>query len=352
MTTQSWMIYGANGYTGELIARQAVAQGLRPVLAGRNTGKLQTLATELGLDYRAFGLGQPDTVKAGLAGIDLVMHCAGPFSATSAPMVEGCLAVGAHYLDITGEVAVFEHIHLLTARAREANVVLCPGVGFDVIPTDCVAAKLKQLLPDAEYLSLGFQSPTGPSPGTSKTLLEGLSKGSIERRDGRLVNVPMGSKHRDIDFGRGPRAAMSIPWGDVSTAFYTTGIANIDAWIPLPKSAIYGAKVMNLGKSIFGLAFVQNFLKRQIDLRVKGPDLATRTAQPTYVWGEARNAAGITRTVRIRTNNVYSLTVDGALAVLTWLLNNQPTGGSYTPAMLMGPELVESLPGSGTFQVS
>lgn len=352
MTTPHWMIYGANGYTGELIARQAVEQGLRPVLAGRSAGKLKLLAAELGLEHRAFDLDQLEAVKVGLAGMDLVMHCAGPFSATSAPMVEACLAVGAHYLDITGEVSVFEHVHMLTSRAREANVVLCPGVGFDVIPTDCVAAKLKQLLPDAEHLSLGFQSSTGPSPGTSKTLVEGLSKGSLERREGRLVNVPLGSKHRDIDFGRGPRSAMAIPWGDVSTAYYTTGIANIDTWIPLPKSAIYGAKMMNLGKSVFALAFVQNFLKRQIDQRVKGPDLATRAAQPTYVWGEARNAAGVTRTVRIRTNNVYSLTVDGALAVVTWLLKNHPPGGSYTPAMLMGPELVESLPGSGTFQVS
>lgn len=83
--------------------------------------------------------------------------------------------------------------------------------------------------------------------------------------------------------------------------------------ILLPKSAIDGAKVMNLGKAIFDLAFAQILLKRQIDLRVKGPDLATQTAQPTYVWGEARNAAGITRKVRIRTNNVYSLTVDSSL---------------------------------------
>lgn len=97
-------------------------QGLRPVLAGRSAGKLQSLATELGLDYRAFGLGQPDTVKAGLAGIDRVMHCAGPFSATSAPMVEGCLAFGAHCLDMTGEVAVFEHIHRLRTRTTHGHV--------------------------------------------------------------------------------------------------------------------------------------------------------------------------------------------------------------------------------------
>lgn len=349
----SWMIYGANGYTGELIARQAVSQGLRPVLAGRSRDKLQALADELGLELRAFSLADSAAVAAGLAGIGLVLHCAGPFSATSAAMIEGCLAAGAHYLDITGEVSVFEHAHApaQATRARAAGVVLCPGVGFDVIPTDCVAAKLKELLPDATQLSLGFQSATGPSPGTSKTLVEGLPHGSMARRGGKLVSEPLG-QYRDIDFGRGPRPAMAIPWGDVSTAYYTTGIASIDTWIPLPKAMIYGARLMNLGKAVFGLAFVQRFLKQQIEQRVKGPDLSTRDAQPTHVWGEARNAAGEIRSVRIRTSNVYSLTVDGALAVTGHLLANRPQGGSYTPAMLMGPGLVESLPGSGTFQIS
>ena len=347
-----WMIYGANGYTGELIARQAVAQGLRPVLAGRNEGKLKALADELGLSHRAFALDSAQTVHDALFDMDLVLHCAGPFSATSAVMIEGCLSAGTHYLDITGEISVFEHAHQQTARARQAGIVICPGVGFDVIPTDCVAAKLKQELPDATQLSLGFQSATGPSPGTSKTLVEGLARGSMERRDGRLVSVAMGSRHRDIDFGRGPRSAMAIPWGDVSTAYYTTGIANIDTWIPLPRAMVYGARLMGLGRRLFGLRVVQDFLKRQIELRVKGPDLSVRDRQPTWVWGEARNAAGVTRTVRIRTSNVYSLTVDGALAVTRWLLASQPAGGSYTPALLMGPGLVESLPGSGRFEIS
>lgn len=157
----NWIIYGANGYTGELIAREAVRQGLKPTLAGRNKAKVEALAQELGLGYKAFGLDNVDAVSEQLKGFKLIMHCAGPFSATSKPMMEACIKAGAHYLDITGEISVFELAQSLNSQAEKADVVLCPGVGFDVIPTDCVAAALKEALPDATHLALGFDSKQG-----------------------------------------------------------------------------------------------------------------------------------------------------------------------------------------------
>ena len=346
-----WMIYGANGYTGELIAREAKRQGLQPVLAGRNEARVRPLAESLDLSWRAFDLADPTAVKQGLEGMGLVLHCAGPFSATSAPMIEGCLAAGAHYLDITGEIEVFEHAHAQNKRAAEAGVVICPGVGFDVIPTDCVALKLKELLPDASALSLGFDTSSGLSPGTARTVVEGLGNGCQVRRDGKIRDVPLGWKSRQIDFGRGPRSAMTIPWGDVSTAFYTTGIPNIDTWTPVPTAAIWGAKFANLFRPLLRTQWMQNYLKGKVDRKVKGPGESARGKLPTWVWGEARNPAGEVRTVRIRTANGYSLTVDGALTVTRHLLDNQVEGGSYTPAMLLGSTLVESLPGSEPFQV-
>lgn len=74
----NWMIYGANGYTGELIAREAVRQGLKPILAGRNPTKVAELAQELGLECRAFGLDEVTQISEQLEGLHLVMHCAGP----------------------------------------------------------------------------------------------------------------------------------------------------------------------------------------------------------------------------------------------------------------------------------
>ena len=172
-----WMIYGANGYTGELIARNARGQGLKPILAGRREAKVAPLAEQEGLEYRVFSLDDPDTLADELADVDLVLHCAGPFSRTSRAMLEGCLKARTHYLDITGEVAVFEHVFAQAARVEQAGIIACPGVGFDVIPTDCVAARLKEALPDARELSLGFSTRSGLSPGTAKTLVEGLADG-------------------------------------------------------------------------------------------------------------------------------------------------------------------------------
>ncbi|HEY0845402.1 MAG TPA: saccharopine dehydrogenase NADP-binding domain-containing protein [Noviherbaspirillum sp.] len=342
-----WMIYGANGYTGELVAREAKRRGMQPVLAGRNRDSIERLAGELQLPCRVFGLDDARTAARQLAGIGLVLHCAGPFSATSAPMIEACLAAHAHYLDITGEIGVFEHAHAQHARAQQAGIVLCPGVGFDVIPTDCVASALKAALPDATRLALGFDSRSGFSPGTAKTSVEGLAQGGKVRRGGRIVSVPLAYGTRRIDFGDGDKLAMTIPWGDVFTAYISTGIPDIDVYIPASPGMVRNARLANHVRWLLRLQPVQSFLKGRIGKSVKGPDEAARARLPTYVWGEAINAAGHRKTARIRTANGYSLTVTGSLAVVAFLLQNRAPPGAYTPSQLLGADFVSTLPGSG-----
>lgn len=349
-TQMSWMIYGANGYTGELIAREAVRQGYTPILAGRNREKVEALAGELGLEARVFGLDDKLVLARHITGCGLVLHCAGPFSATAAPLMNACLRARAHYLDITGEISVFEHARSLSDHARAAGVVVCPGVGFDVIPTDCVAAALKQALPDATHLALGFDSRSSMSPGTAKTSIEGMAQGGKVRRDGKIVAVPLAYRVRRIDFGNGEKPAMTIPWGDVSTAYHTTGIPNIEVFIPGSMGMIRSARFANLFRPLLGIALVQKLLKARIGKTVVGPDDSKRAEQGTWVWGEARNAAGERRVIRVHTANVYSLTISGALAVVGHLLQARPVGGVYTPATLMGADLVTQLPGSGEFQ--
>lgn len=347
-----WMIYGANGYTGELIAREAARRGLQPTLAGRSLDKIQPLASELQLEARSFGLDDATDAARALEGHRLVLNCAGPFSATAAPMMDACLRAGAHYLDITGEIDVFERAQSLDARARDAGIVLCPGVGFDVIPTDCVAVALKSALPDATHLTLGFDSRSGLSPGTAKTSVEGLAQGGKVRRDGEIVTVPLAWKVRRIDFGDGEKLAMTIPWGDVSTAYHSTGIPNIEVFIPGSPGLIANAKRANYIRPLLRLSFVQKRMKAQIARKVKGPSAEKRAQMPTFVWGEARNAQGQTKTARIRTANGYSLTITGSLAVTEQLMRQAPAGGAYTPATLMGADLVTRLPESEPMQIT
>lgn len=346
-----WMIYGANGYTGELIAREAARRGLKPVLAGRRRESVEELARTLGLEARPFGLDDEAALTGQIQGHALVLNCAGPFSATAAPIMEACLRAGAHYLDITGEIAVFERAQSLDARARDAGVVLCPGVGFDVIPTDCVAAALKAALPDATHLALGFDSRSGFSPGTAKTSVEGLAQGGKVRRDGKIVTVPLAYEVRRIDFGDGEKEAMTIPWGDVSTAWHTTGIPNIEVFIPGSPRMIANARRANYIRPLLGLLWVQKLIKARIAKTVKGPSEEKRAKMPTFVWGEVTNARGEKKTARIRTANGYSLTITGSLAVVEHLMAARPAGGAYTPARLVGADLVKRLPGSGLLQV-
>jgi short subunit dehydrogenase-like uncharacterized protein len=341
---RTWMIYGATGYTGGLVTELAVARGLRPILAGRSSA-VEVLAARHGLASRVVGLGDPQALRAAVADCDVVAHCAGPFSATSGPMVDACLAAGADYVDVTGEIDVFEAVRGRDAEARAAGVVLCPGCGFDVIPTDCLAVSLAEALPGATHLALGFDAAGGLSAGTAKTSLEALPRGGRVRRAGRLETIPLGSLTRTIDFGRGAKHAVAIPWGDLATAFASTGIPAIEVYVPMPWAATVALRGAHPARRLVALPAVQRWLQALVG-RIAGPGPAARATADTWVWGEARDASGRIAVARVRTANVYDVTAAGVLLAVTHLLGRDGGGGFFTPAQLLGPRCVESLPGS------
>ena len=347
MQTAQWMIYGANGYTGALTARLAVAEGLRPILAGRNADAVGALAAELGLDARIFDLDDPAAVDAGLAGMTAVLHCAGPFVHTSRPMVDACLRTGVHYLDITGEIGVFEALAARYDEAKQAGVMLLPGVGFDVVPTDCLAAHLHRRLPTATHLVLAFQSTGGVSRGTATTAVEQMGKGDggMIRRDEQLVSIPAGSLTRTVDFGHGPRATMAIPWGDVSTAFHSTGIPNIEVYMALPPKLIRLAKLGRWAGPLLGLGPVQALLKQRIAAGAPGPSDAARAQGKVRLWGAAWDDAGHRVESRMQTPEGYTLTARASLLIVGKVLAGDAPVGYQTPASAYGADLVLEVEG-------
>jgi short subunit dehydrogenase-like uncharacterized protein len=346
MTTDPWLLYGANGYTGELIAREAVKRGMKPVLAGRSKDKIQKLAAELGCKSAVFALDDHTSLVRSLENMRAVLHCAGPFALTARSMMQACLAMHVHYFDITGEIDVFELAKSVDEKARRSGIVLCPGVGFDVVPTDCMALKLKLAMRDATHLALGFEAKLGLSKGTAKTAIESAGSGGRIRKDGKLVSTPVGTSTRKIDFGAGERLGMSIPWGDVSTAFHTTGIPNIEVFIAASQQEVDRMRRTNAMLPLMRQRWFRGLLKFAVDRRLKPPTQAERDNNATLVWGEARNAAGKVVTGRMRTANGYGVTINSSLGILSEVLAGVPDPGFTTPALLVGPDYAASLPGS------
>jgi short subunit dehydrogenase-like uncharacterized protein len=342
---KKWMIYGANGYTGRLIARQAKKQGLQPVLAGRSRETIEAIATETGFDSLIFELDDKVALSKALKGVAVVLHCAGPFSATSQPMIEACLESGSHYLDITGEISVFANAHRQSDEAARADIVLMPGVGFDVVPTDCLAAALVKALPAATAMTLALEFDGSMSPGTAKTSIEGLAGGGCIRRDGKLKWVPLAWKTREIPFRHGTHLAVTIPWGDVFTAYISTGVPDIDVYMSTPPSSILQMKRLRMLKPLLTMQWVQNMMKRRVARSVSGPEVGERQGSQMQLWGEVSSGDGRNVSATMTTPNGYDVTVAASLGIVEHLLEHDVEGGFYTPSLLMGVDYATSLPG-------
>lgn len=332
----TWLLYGATGYTGRLVARRAVAMGLRPVLAGRSAAKVLPLAAELGLEHRVFGLGDAAAIRRGLAGVESVAHCAGPFARTALPMARACVESGTHYLDITGEIDVFEALHALGGRAAAARVTLLPGAGFDVVPTDCVAALLAARLPDATQLDLAFRTAGGASPGTVRTAVESAADGGRIRSGGEIRTVPFGSRQVRAAFPSGVRTAVSVPWGDVSTAYHSTGIPDVTTYTVLPPAALAAVRALRLGP-------LRRTVGGAVGRLVRGPGERSLDGAGCEVWGRARDAAGNTVSATLTGPNPYRLTVDAVLRIVRRLPDLPP--GFQTPSRALGADFAGTLDG-------
>ena len=346
MINHDFLLYGANGYTGRLISRYAREYNLRPLLAGRNAAALQSLSAETGFEYRVLDLNDTDGLQHTIKTFPVVVHAAGPFDVTAKPMVEACIATNSHYLDINGDTNVFEMIKQFDKSAISNNTMLLPGAGFDVVPTDCTAALLKQSLPDATTLQLAFVTTGGGlSHGTAKTMINNLGSGGARRKDGKIIRVPLGEHALNIRINDNDYFVMSIPWGDVSTAYFTTGIPNIETFTGVPKNAYRLLKMQGAFNWLLKKEFVRNRFRAALAKRPAGPDDAARKSARAFIWGRVTNDKGESRMVTSAGPEGYTLTAHSTLIMVQKVLSGNFKPGYQTPASAYGHEFVSEVPG-------
>ena len=340
------LIYGSYGYTGQLIVKRALEKGWRPLLAGRNAQKLKAQADPLGLEALAFSLDDRTSLETALSRVDAVLHVAGPYAATTPTMLDACIKTQTHYLDITGEIEVFEYIADRDQEIREAGITAIPGIGFDVVPTDCMAVYLKRKMPNATHIELGFRATGALSRGTARTMLNNIERGGMERKNGQLTPIPGAHYTRELPFGKKNYLAMSIPWGDVATAYYSTGIENVRAYAATSPSMLRGMKIASALGCILGLPPVQFALKAYVDATIDGPSQEIREKARSYIWGEVRNAEGERMQAVIKTIESYKLTGITATMVAERVLNGDARSGFHTPAQSFGPDFIMEVAGT------
>jgi short subunit dehydrogenase-like uncharacterized protein len=338
------LIYGATGYTGKLLARAAAECDLHPILAGRDAAKLRAVADPLRLRYRVVATGDARGQLDALGDISVLLNAAGPFS-TARPWVDACLRTGTHYLDLAGEIAVFGELERRDAEARGKNIMLMPGVGFLVVASDCLAAHVAARLPGAHRLRIGTSRSLLLSRGSLKTMI-GLVAGTVTiRRNGALTPVELGAVERELDYGQGPRLSTAMSMPELMTAFHTTGIENIDAYVEvssLERSALQAAARMAW---LVRNPLSQTLLQTQVELLPEGPspDEAERGGRAVVV--EADDRSGRTVCSRLRTPEAYRFTAAAALAIAARVLRGELQPGFQTPARMYGADLVLGIEG-------
>ena len=342
-----WMIYGAYGFTGQLLVAEAVRRGHRPVLGGRDATKLAALAAAHDLEWIALGLDDAAALTRTAERFDLVFHAAGPFIRTSAPMIRACLDGRAHYLDITGELSVFENTFRLGDEAEKRGIALMSGAGFDIVPSDCLARYVADRLPGATHLQTAIRTRADFTSGTVKSALAGFNDfpgGSVVRRDGRLVGRPLGKDRRTVRFSDGVIATpAAFPWGDLVTAYHTTGIPNITTYLALP--SLPGLSVAGRAAAFaLRLPGARALAERAATLAFSGPDEQSQQTGQAYLWARVEDPDGRSVEAWLETGEVYRFTaLAGVRAVERMLAENLL--GALTPAGAFGADFVLEIEG-------
>lgn len=316
------MIYGATGYTGRMAAEHAKALGLDLVIAGRNTERLVLLATQLDVAYRVFA---PDALTTqSMDGIGVLLNFAGPFAQTAGALMQACIEAGVDYLDITAEINVYRLAEQLGAKAAEAGVMLLPGVGWDVVPTDCLAMHVARRVQNPQSLRVALQVAGSMSRGSALSVSEIMGAGLLARVDGELISTPE-AQPRHFDFGDGPALCAPLSFGDLVTGWHSTGIPNITMFV-----------------HITGDAFPEGDLSQLPD----GPSAQQREAHRARAVAEVTGADGSVARSVIETVNGYTYTPLAAVEAARRVLSGERRPGFETPGRLFGVDFAQTIAGT------
>ena len=337
-----WILYGASGATGRLIAEEAVRRGHRPTLAGRSGDRLRSLAERLDVPWQAVEPQDRVAVNRLVGSAALTLLVASPFRETSPVVLDACLTTGAHYLDLANEIPVLEAVYSRDARAGHRGVTLLPGVGFGTVAADTLVRHLSDFLPDAQRLDLTVDLHTaGTSPGARANALSVVAEGNRVVRAGRIVPVGWGAAAGGAVVPEEARSVFSVPSGELSAARRTTGIANITVSRPSRLPTLVSRAVL----PALSLAARSRRLQRRAAGGTRGDLPAPGQTSRSRVWARARDAEDRSALAMLETGEGYAYSTASAVSAVEAVFAS-PAAGAFSPGALLGADFALGIPGT------
>ena len=344
-----WVLYGAYGFTGRLILDQALALGLRPVVAGRSADKIGEMARTHGLEQCVASMDDADALTQMLRGARLVLNAAGPMGETAVPLMQACLSAGSRYVDIGGDVSVLRKQLELAGAFQQARIAAVLAVGFDVVPTDYAAKWVAfdegKLVVGADEIRLGLSLPLSMSRGSARAFVDEVHQGTLVLRNGTLERVRPRTHIWVFDYGNGPVVSLANTWGDLLTTPLTTGLQNVSVYFEATSSVRQAARLSELIAGPARWAWARSLLKWLVGLQAEGPDEELRISQHATVVAHLLGHGEVIRRIRIRTGDPYEFTGACAAKAVQRLLDVPDLVGIRTPASILGDDFLDGLPG-------
>ena len=355
--TDVWIL-GGTGRSARAIAAELQRRGIKPVLVGRDAGRLAAAANGL------------PTVVAGSVGETaeairrerpaVVVNTVGPFTDTAAPLLDACLP-STDYLDLANDLAAVSATLGRSDAFVAAGRTAVTGAGFGVTATESVVVKLCEGRPIPLRVRVDMVPSLAAEAGVigdalAGTIVEGLpgveGGGRFQGRryrDGRLVPGKLAGDPIRLVLPDGSTVTTaSMPLGELMAAQRASGAANvISASSEAPASPTVRA-VLPAATALLKIGPVRAFARR----RLAAVQIKAAPKPREHSWGHAviEWADGSTREGWLRVGEAQAWTGAVPAEVIRRLLEGQGKPGAYTPAALFGSTLAESC--GGEYQIS
>ncbi|HTH67716.1 MAG TPA: saccharopine dehydrogenase NADP-binding domain-containing protein [Rhodanobacter sp.] len=228
-------VYGAYGHTGRFVLAELRRRGFVPVACGRDAARLRELAAETGVEVRVAATDDAAALDAAFAGTAAVLHCAGPFLDTAAPVLDAALRARIHYLDVAAEQRAVTDTLARDGEAKAAGVTVLPAMAFYGGLADLLASAALDGATEADAVDIAVAlDGWHPTRGTRLTGDRNhYPRTYIEH--GRTCTVPDPAPVRETDFPApfGTQETVLLPLSETVVLSHHVACRNLHSWMNL-----------------------------------------------------------------------------------------------------------------------